>query len=116
MKKCVVCGREFESAFDFDRHECAGLTSPYRRESRALRTIASLAFLLAVGVGYVFLNQECSGGGRFAEAHAANLIVIAANVCFIALWILFFPARRLWLRVIIALVVWAVIHLSLPVT
>ncbi|PIX52327.1 MAG: hypothetical protein COZ51_04795, partial [Candidatus Aquicultor secundus] len=57
-----------------------------------------------------------SRGGLFAETRMAQVITTAAYLCFLAVWILLFPARRLWLRVVIALAVWAVVALSLPVT
>jgi hypothetical protein len=114
MKKCVICGREFESAHDFDRHDCAGLAGPYRSESKTLRAIVSIAFLLAVTGGYVFLFQKYYSGGQIAGMPVSGTIAIAANVLLVAFWIFLFPARRLWLRVVIALAVWAVAALSVP--
>lgn len=61
MEKCVLCGREFTSRSDFDRHACKEIVRPTRRPP-ALWAIEGMWLTQGLAIAF-FLAHRADWGG-----------------------------------------------------
>ena len=76
MERCALCGEEFPSRPDFDRHVCRGIIRPARH--RPSRWAIEVLFLTAVLAAAFIVSQHAAGASPLL---VGSLFALYVGVC-----------------------------------